>query len=214
MTLYSTYIHIKGYDKNGRRIFLVRGGKINPEKQNMHDQFRIHFLVTEIILDMLEQSSVTGFSLLQDATGMDINHASLYQPALMKKVMTILQTAYPMRPKALHLLNMPTVMEKVIAAMKAFMVEKMKDRIHLHNSDNMATIHEAFGKDVLPEEYGGTNGKVQEHIDNTVAMLESRKAWLKEQSNFKSDESKRPGQPKTFNDIFGMEGSFRKLAVD
>lgn len=44
--------------------------------------------------------------------------------------------------------------------------------------------------------------------------MEDHAEWFKEDSKYVSNESKRIGKPKTANDVFGIEGSFRKLNVD
>lgn len=43
---------------------------------------------------------------------------------------------------------------------------------------------------------------------------EDHREFLIAQSKMKTDESKRPGKPKTSDELFGIEGSFRKLNVD
>jgi hypothetical protein len=47
-----------------------------------------------------------------------------------------------------------------------------------------------------------------------LKKLESYRDWFLEQDNMKSDESKRPGKSLDSGDLFGFEGSFRKLNVD
>lgn len=50
--------------------------------------------------------------------------------------------------------------------------------------------------------------------DYWVKKVEEYKEWLDEEENYGTDESKRPGKPKTSEDMFGVEGSFRQLQVD
>ena len=47
-----------------------------------------------------------------------------------------------------------------------------------------------------------------------VKKMENYRDWFKEQESVKVDESKRPGKPKTHDDLFGLEGSFRQLVID
>lgn len=82
--------------------------------------------------------------------------------------------------------------------------------------------------DCLPDEYGGKSGTVPsiygniskysiQRINNFL-ILEQTKKILSENEDFFEhqeeqtvDESKRPGKPKNVSDIFGVDGTFKKL---
>ena len=42
------YVKLKGYDKEGRFVFLNRSGKLDPDTQKVEDQFRLGFLMLVI----------------------------------------------------------------------------------------------------------------------------------------------------------------------
>ena len=68
----------------------------------------------------------------QDMEGMTAQHALEMNPAVAKKAMTVWQDAYPAKPKALHMMNLPPVMETIYNMMQSFQKEKMRKRNVLH----------------------------------------------------------------------------------
>lgn len=72
----------------------------------------------------------------------------------------------------------------------------------------------AIPKAVLPKEYGGDGESVAELTEYWKKKVISYSNWFKEDANYYSIESKRPGKPKTSDIVFGVEGSFRKLEFD
>ncbi len=81
-------------------------------------------------------------------------------------IIIFLQDAYPSRPQGMHFLNMPSAMEAIFSLMKGFAKDKMRSRIQVHSKHDFKQLHEALGKEVLPSEFGGTNGSMQDHIGN------------------------------------------------
>lgn len=47
-----------------------------------------------------------------------------------------------------------------------------------------------------------------------VERMTKSATYFKEEDNYGTDESKRIGKPKTSEDLFGIDGSFRKLNID
>jgi len=206
------FLLLKGYDKKGRRVMLFTMEKVDPTKVKYDDLNKCYFMIMEILIDQLDQCSVAGFITASNVEGATMAHVGLFSnPVQSKKAVTVFQEAYPIRPKAMHMMNLPSIMETVLNLFRSFMNDKMKARMQVGGLSNLQA---DAGTDVLPEELGGNNGKLQDHIEYSLDLINEKKDWLKAQCEFKSDETKRSGKPKDYSEIFGMEGSFRKLNVD
>jgi len=206
------YIPLPGYDRHGRKVIVMRGGLSDPDTMKKDDEFKTSTMVMEAAMNGDKQAVICGIVLIQDLNNMTLAHA--ISPAVAKKAMTVWQDAYPTRPKALHFVNMPPVMERMFNMVQGFQKEKMRERNHVHPKGDYSKMQADLGLEVLPKEYGGTNTSLDELRDYWIDEIDNRREWLLEQPKFKTDEKKRPGKPKSHSDIFGIEGSFRKLEID
>lgn len=78
----------------------------------------------------------------------------------------------------------------------------------------MEALYKHIPKSILPSEYGGEAGPIQNIIDEWEKKLISYRDFFLEEVNYRNDERKRPGKPKNAESLFGIDGSFRKLNVD
>lgn len=208
------FLPLRGYDKKGRFVLLIREGAINPAKITFGDVMKVSSMVAAVALRNDDQAEICGFVMVNDSKESTMQHAAMYMnPVMLKKAMANME-GHPLRPKALHLLNIPPVMKTVVDLWNGMQKDKMKKRTHVHSKGDFSKLHEDLGKDVLPKEYGGNNGSIQELTDYWRTQVESCGDWLEEQTNYKTKEDLRPGKPKLHADIFGIEGSFRKLDID
>lgn len=124
------------------------------------------------------------------------------------------------------------MVDTIVNAVRPFLKEKIRQRIHFHST--IDTLYKSVPKAMLPTEYGGDAGNIKDingkmHnslnyvfklikfvciLDQWRSKMKDYTAWFKEQENSKANEALRPGSPKTADDLFGMEGTFRKLSID
>lgn len=77
----------------------------------------------------------------------------------------------------------------------------------------MDELYKHIPKRLLPTEYGGEAGPIQNIIDEWEKKLIANKDYFKEDELYGTDEKKRIGRPKNSENLFGVDGSFRKLDV-
>ncbi|XP_050675533.1 retinol-binding protein pinta-like [Leptidea sinapis] len=199
--------------EDGPRPVLVRfTSEIGPDV-TMADIMKINFMIIDLLIEEDDNFVIAGEEVISDGKDLGFVLMSQFTPALAKKTVTSFEKALPLRMKAVHLLNTPPGFETAYSLLKTFISEKLRNRFHVHNK-NFAALYEKFPQEMLPEEYGGRNGSIQELTDYWKGKVESRRDWFLEEDKARSNEYLRPGKPKTTSSLFGVEGSFRKLDVD
>ncbi|XP_049793758.1 retinol-binding protein pinta-like [Schistocerca nitens] len=199
-------------DKEGRRITVLRLGRLDPKKVTADYLFRLLFMGGDLSLNEDDSAIVCGASVILDLKDTTLAHAAIFTPSAVKKSMAVYQDAYPFRPKAIHFVNTPSFSEAITGLFLPLMKPKLRKRVVIHSK--LETLLKHFSKDMLPDIYGGTAGTFEEVTAPWRKQLENFAEYLKEDEKYGTEESKRMGKPKTRSDLFGVEGSFRQLVVD
>ncbi|KAJ8265715.1 hypothetical protein COCON_G00148140 [Conger conger] len=145
-------------DPHGRYILCLRPGKWKPNDYPFVDNIRAIYLTLEKLIQP-EETQVNGIVILADYSGVGLSQASSLGPFLAKKVVGILQDGFPIRIKAVNIINEPRIFKGIFAIIKPFLKEKMAERFVLHGSD-LSSLHRSIPRAVLPEEYGGVLGRL------------------------------------------------------
>ncbi|XP_026326255.1 alpha-tocopherol transfer protein-like [Hyposmocoma kahamanoa] len=195
------------------QVILIRPGAYDPDKYSITETVSLSHVIEKIVMMENDNAIITGTQIILDLDGATIGHLMQMTPSVIKKMVVTTQDALPFREKGTHYLNTPAGFETFFNAFKALISKKNQSRLHVHNK-NYEEMYKYIPKDVLPAEYGGNGGTIKEIIDYWKKKVQEYSSWLEEDENYGTDESMRPGKPKTAENMFGIEGSFRQLQVD
>ncbi|GBP00817.1 Alpha-tocopherol transfer protein-like [Eumeta japonica] len=199
---------LPGLTPKGWRVTLMRGLDKDVATPNVADAFKLAFMLGDLRLAE-EKEGVGGDVYILDASVETPAHFAKFTPTLVKKFLVCVQEAYPVKLKEVHVINVSPLVDKIVQFVKPFLKEKIRDRIFLHSDIN--DLYNYVPKDLLPAEYGGNAGPIMDLHKAWVKKLEENKDWFAEQENIKANEALRPGKPTNFDELFGIDGSFRQL---
>ncbi|XP_015184477.1 PREDICTED: alpha-tocopherol transfer protein-like [Polistes dominula] len=202
---------LPGLTKDGCRVTIMNGQRKDIIPTNAANLMKLVLMIGDIRLKE-ELHGVAGDVFIFDATVATPAHFAKFTPTLIKKFLVCVQEAYPVKLKQIHAVNITPFVDTIVNFVKPFLKEKIRNRIFTHSK--METLYEYVPREILPTEYGGDAGPIQPMHDAWVKKLEEYRPWFAAQESVIANEALRPGKPKTHDDIFGIDGSFRQLTID
>lgn len=208
------FLPLRGFDRQGRYVLLIRVGQVDPSIMSTDDCYKTMIMIFSLAQEHNKQYWTKGYVLIIDEEGAGMRHAMMTGPEVMKKHKLVFQDCYPMESQILIdnskqlILNLPSVFQAVLSAMLAMMDQKFQNMVKvLPNRGLTDSMKDLMGEAVLPAEYGGTNGTVDEHRCFWKEEVRKHRDWLMKQEKFRTEESLRPDKPKMISDLVGSSCS-------
>nr|XP_018913551.1 PREDICTED: alpha-tocopherol transfer protein-like isoform X2 [Bemisia tabaci] len=194
---------------DGYRVSIFKFFNTDPAVLDPLAFCKVCFMSTDI---RLREDTCRGDIIVWDLGGGTMSHLTASLPQV-KKFIYCASNASPMRQKSVFIINAPSFADTIINLAKSFAKKKVADRTQaLSESKDLLKY---IPMQVLPQEYGGTYEKTMNELrDEWAKKLESYRDWFMTEGSVKADESKRPGKSNLQQDLFGIEGSFRKINID
>ncbi|XP_078033163.1 alpha-tocopherol transfer protein-like [Augochlora pura] len=209
------YFVLPSMTEEGHRVTILR------LRDTAIDNFSIQAITKRIlmVLDirLMEERCLSNVMII-DLEGFSIAHFSKCSPTqnIIRKSMLAVQDSMPFRLHQVHFLHAPTFVESVLNIFYPLLKVKLVQKFRVHSGGG-ETLHSFMDKDILPNEYGGKAGTLDELNDSWRKKIEKNKDWfLREGKLSRSDESARLPESKSrlITELDGMQGSFRQLNID
>ncbi|KAJ2940271.1 hypothetical protein O0L34_g11841 [Tuta absoluta] len=202
---------LPGLTPEGRRVTICRGLDKNLDTNQLNDAFKVAMMIGDVRLAE-EKEGVAGDIYILDASIVAPSHLGKISPSAIKKFLICVQEAYPVKLKQVHVVNASPIIDTVVNLVKPFLKEKIKNRIFIHT--DLESLYEHVPREMLPEEYGGNGGSLDDINKAWLKKLVEYKPWFEAQESIKANEALRPGKPTNYDELFGIDGSFRQLSID
>ncbi|CAH0386362.1 unnamed protein product [Bemisia tabaci] len=210
------YLHLNilaGKTVEGHKLEVISLKDFTVSKFNLAQCCKYMFAMSDIAShEVLDNNK--GWRILFDMNGFGLGHFLRFHPAVVKKCILYVQDALPLQLKGIHIINAIPLVHQILAMVKPIMKKEVYDLIQIHTSSEWESLYKVVPQELLPSDFGGKDQSMDQLHGNSLKKLEHYANWFKEEEKLRVDETKRHGHAKDPSEIFGIEGSFRKLCVD
>ncbi|XP_049784795.1 retinol-binding protein pinta-like isoform X1 [Schistocerca cancellata] len=207
---YVTLVIMPRLTEDGHRVTCLTD--ICPDATNM-EMFmvsKLKLMATEYILSF---DYSIGYIIIMDMKNLSAAHVMKIGVRDIRALETIVRRAYSRRIVAVHLINAPKVIDMLLSIVYPAIPEKLRSRIHVHLPGSQE-LFKHVDRDLVPNEMGGTGGASRDLMAGLMDRMVALRDWYREEDKHVVDETRRPADSQYDYELFGVDGSFKKLQVD
>ncbi|XP_072938111.1 alpha-tocopherol transfer protein-like [Epargyreus clarus] len=201
--------------KENYKVFIYRLNNPDLDLFNFTDAVKTFFMLADTRLTE-EDDIPSGEIPIFDSANVSLKFIGKVNLSVLRKYMVYTQEAIPIRLKQVHVINAPSYISKIYALCKPFLKSEVAKLIKFHEP-NSDTLYKDVPQELLPYEYGGKAGSVDQIKRYWIKRIEAKRNWfLANDNNWKVKESVRPSgcQDERANKVRDLPGTFRSLALD
>ncbi|XP_061399022.1 alpha-tocopherol transfer protein-like, partial [Musca vetustissima] len=120
-----------------------------------------HFLQPDVILENNNGQLSKGEIIIIDMEGITMKHVAALSMGTLSVFFKYLYQAYPNRMQAVHMINCPSYINKILGFLRPFMSKELYEMIKCH-TNGLESLYESLPREILPKEYGGNAGTMAE----------------------------------------------------
>ncbi|KAF2902373.1 hypothetical protein ILUMI_03819 [Ignelater luminosus] len=118
---------LKQKTSEGYRIMYLKIVDNDYTKYDFNQQQKMFYNVVDLYLRTV--ANCEGFVLILDASGVTWGHLTKFGIFQSRKLMTYLQEAFPIRLKAVHLINVNPIVDKLFFIARIFMIKELYELV-------------------------------------------------------------------------------------
>lgn len=208
----SSTVPFPGLTKEGYKVIYCQLLDTDPSLFAEIEAYKSFYMIADLLLQQIGMCS--GFVFVGNAMGLTLGHVGRISPLLAKKLLYYIQEAAPIRIKGIHFLHAPPALEVLLNMVKPFMKKELVNLFKFHPT--VDSLVKSLSIEMIPSDLGGKcPSTVMDLHKAEIKQLEDMRWWfLEEEECQRVDESRRVGKSKLVNELFGVEGTFKKLEID
>ncbi|XP_068087045.1 alpha-tocopherol transfer protein-like [Anabrus simplex] len=189
-------------DPEGRALVFGRLRDTDPHHFNFCNMLKLNHILTWSMLR--DGGTNAGYVFIYDIAGFTLTHLSRIPLSTLKKHLTYVQEGYPLRMKGVHIINVPTYVDKIMTVIKPFLKKDIMKMVRFHTG-RTDTLYTYVPRELLPKDYGGDQKSVEELCQAMKERVEACREWYLQEQTLKATGGKRRSS---------LVPDFRRLNID